>query len=146
MKNRIRLTVYTVIPVLGLGLLGMNIASAHGFFGFGNSNINPDQFVSWQTTMFQNEANMLGVSVDDIKNGWAEGKSLVQIAEDHGISKDQLQQKMRDSMASQTKSRLQTLVDKGVITQSQADQRLKFLENNQDQHRKGMMLGRGFGF
>ncbi len=146
MKNRIRFAAYTVIPILGLSLFGVGVASAHGFFGFGNSNANPDQFVSSQTTMFQNEASMLGISVDDVKNGWAQGKSLVQIAEDHGITKDQLQQKMKDAMLQQTKSRLQALVDKGVVTQSQADQRLKFLENNQNKAHRGMMMGRGFGF
>lgn len=127
MKNKLLL--YAIFPVIGLGLLGFNAASAHGLFGgFGSvANMTPEQIVNRQQTMFQNEADMLGISVEDVKNGWAEGKNLLQIAADHGITKEQLQQKMKDAQTAQLKAQLQTLVDKGVITQAQADKRMQFI-------------------
>ena len=124
-----------MIPAfVGAGLLGVNAASAHGMFGgFGNlgSTLTPDEIATKQQAMFQNEANLLGVSVDEVKAAWAAGKSLVQLAADKGITQAQLQQKLKDSRVAQLKSQLQALVTKGVITQAQADQRLQFIQNQQ---------------
>jgi len=143
MKNK--LLIYAIFPVIGLGLLGYGAASAHGFGMFGGfgglSNLTPDQIATRQQTMFQNEANLLGISIDGVKNGWADGKSLVQIAADHGITRDQLQQKMKDAQTAQLKSQLQTLVDKGIITQAQADKRLQFI----NQQVTSGKFHRGFG-
>ena len=135
-----KLLVYAFIPaVLGLGVIGAGVASANGWFG-GFSSLTPDQIATRQQTMFQNEANLLGISVDDVKSGWAQGKSLVQIAQDHGITQDQLTQKLQDARLAQTKVQLQNLVDKGIITQAQADSRLQFMQNNAGpKGRMGMM-------
>ena len=134
MKNK--LFIYGILPIIGVGFLGTGIASAHEFFG---TKMTPDEVASRQQTMFQSEAAMLGVSVDDVKSGWAQGKSMFQIAQDHGITKEQLQQKMKDARTQELKTRLQALVTKGSITQAQADARLQFI---QDAAPKGMM-GRG---
>lgn len=140
MKNKI--LAYAIFPMLGLGLVGINTASAHGLFGGlgGMSNLSIDQIIARQQDMFAKEAALLGISVDDVKNGWAEGKSIVKIAQDHGITKDQLQQKMKDSQVAQLKSQIQALVDKGVITQAQADKRMQFVQNEIDAGK----FGRGF--
>lgn len=143
MKNK--LLIYAIFPVIGLGLYGLNMASANGLFGgFGGvANMTPDQIVERQQNMFQNEAGLLGISVEDIKNGWAEGKSLVEIAADHGITKEALQQKMKDAQTAQLKLQLQTLVDKGVITQAQADKRMQFVSQQFESGKFHRGLGRG---
>lgn len=140
MKNKI--LAYAIFPMLGLGIIGMNAASAHGLFGgFGGMpSLTSDQIATRQQDMFSKEAQLLGISIDDVKNGWAEGKSIVQIAEDHGITKEQLQQKMKDAQTAQLRSQLQTLVDKGIITQAQMDKRRQFV----DQQTANGKLGRGF--
>ncbi len=140
MKNKI--LAYAIFPMLGLGIIGMNAASAHGLFGgFGGmASLTPDQIATRQQDMFQKEASLLGVSVDIIKNGWAEGKNIVQIAEEQGITKEQLQQKMKEAQTAQLKTQLQALVDKGIITPAQMDKRLQFV-NQQAANGK---LGRGF--
>lgn len=137
---------YAALPVLGVGLASAGMASAHGFgFGFmGMSNVTPDQIASNQVAAFQNIANLLGLSVDDVKNGWAQGKSISQIAQDHGITLDQLKQKMKDAQTAKMKILLKTLVEKGVITQAQADQRLQFLQNMQTTTGGKGRMGRGF--
>lgn len=152
MKNK--LVAYAALPVIVLGLAGAGIASAHGTmggFGLGRfgDNLTPDQVATNHQTMFQNEANFLGISVDDVKNGWAQGKTLQQIAQDHGITREQLQQKMKDAWTAAMKTQLQTLVTKGIITQAQADARLQFLEsaaNGAGKGRMGKGFHRGFGF
>lgn len=143
MKNK--LLIYAIFPVIGLGLLGFNAASAHGLFGgFGSvANMTPEQIVTRQQTMFQNEASMLGISIDEVKNGWAEGKSLVQIATDHGITKDELQQKMKDAQTAQLKSQLDILVANGTITQVQADKRMSFVSQQVANGKFHKGFGRG---
>lgn len=143
MKNKLLL--YAIFPVIGLGLLGFGAANAHSLFsGFGlAANMTPEQIVTRQQTMFQNEADMLGIGIDDVKNGWAEGKSLIQIATDHGITKEQLQQKMKDAQAAQLKSQLDILVANGTITQVQADKRMQFIGQQVANGKLHKGLGRG---
>lgn len=147
MKNK--LVVYGLIPVaLGVGLIGANVASAHGLgFGFGKA-LSADEIATRQTEMFQSEADILGVSVDDVKGAWAKGETMQQLMQEKGISETTVQQKMKDLRTSQMKTELQALVDKGVITQAQMDSRLQYMQTAQDSPgRGGMGPGmRGFGF
>jgi hypothetical protein len=138
MKKKILL--YSMFPALVLGFVGVNSASAHGWFG--NYNVNPDQAAQQQQTMFQNEASLLGISVDEFKNDWAAGKSVAQIAQEKGMTQQQLQDKMKQTRLDQMKAELQNLVTKGVITQAQADQRLQFVQQ-QTANLKG---GKGMRF
>lgn len=128
-----KIFIYSIIPVLGLVLFSAQPVSAHGMgggmgmlggFGLGN----PDQIATAQQTMFQKEADLLGVSLDDVKNAWAEGKSMAQLAKEKGITQQQLQDKMNQSRTSQIKAQIQSLVDKGIITQDQANKRLQFVQ------------------
>ncbi len=126
MKNK--LFTYSFLPVLGLGLfLGNNVAPANAFFG-GKAKPTPEEIATNQQTMFQHEAELLGISIDEVKGAWAQGKTLMEIAADHGITEEQLQKRMKDAQTAELKARLQALVDKNVITQAQADQRLKAIE------------------
>lgn len=83
MKNKLKIVAYSAIPLVGLAMLSANIASAHGFDGFGGAfgmgrfgSSNSAELASNLQTKFQNEANLLGISVDDVKAGWAAGKPL----------------------------------------------------------------------
>lgn len=143
MKNK--LLIYAIFPVIGLGLLGFSGASAHGLFGgFGGaSNMTPEQVVARQQAMFQREADMLGLSIDIVKEGWAEGKNLLQIAAENGITKEQLQQKMKDAQIAQLKAQLDILVANGTITQAQADRRMNFVAHQFASGKFHKEFGRG---
>jgi hypothetical protein len=133
MKLKHKIIAYSMIPAfLGVGLLSVSDASAHGLFGGLNKNLTPDEIASRQLDMFENEAKILGVSVDEVKDAWAAGKSLAELAKDKGITQDQLQAKIKDARLQQIKTQLQALVAKGVITQSQADKRLATIQNQQN--------------
>lgn len=139
---------YAALSALGISLAGVGIASAHGmgslgFGGFMGPSLTPDQIATAQQNQFQKIADLLGISADDVKNAWAKGENLQQIAQDHGVTAAQLQQKMKDVRTAQLKSQLDTLVQKGVITQAQADQRLQFVQN-QAANMKGRMGHMGF--
>ncbi len=141
-----RLFAYAALPVLGLGLIGAGTASANGF-GFGGGNMAPADIAARQTEMFELKAGILGISVDEVKNAWAEGKTIQKLAEEKGITTEQLQEKMRATHLTQMKSHLSVLVSNGVITQAQADKRLETMQNMPAGGRNmGRGAHRGFGF
>ena len=141
--------VYTLLTVGILGLLGVGFASAHGWSGF-SANFSPEEITQRFETMFQNKADLLGISVDEMKSAWAEGKTLMEIAEEQGISQEQLQETIREGKRERLQSHLQTLVDNGVINQEQADQRLQTMEERFENGDFGKGchggFGRGFGW
>ncbi len=137
MKNKLKIVAYSAIPLVGLAMLSANIASAHGFDGFGGmmgfgSGGNSAEATANLQARFQNEATLLGIDVDSVKNGWAQGKTLEQIAIENNITAEQLQQKIKDQRLSTMKTHVQSLVSAGVITQAQADSRLSFMQSNLD--------------
>lgn len=134
---------YLVLPVMAFALLGVGTASAHGWFGMGSS-ATPEQMAQAQVSIFQQQANLLGVSVDEVKTAWAQGKSLQAQATEKGITQEQLKQKMQDARKQQIKTQLQALVTQGVITQAQADQRAAFIDQ-QIQNKQNGRIGRGMG-
>ena len=100
--------------------------------------------------VFEIWAKILGISVEKVKNYWAEGKTLKEIMEAEGIDKSKVKERKKELRLEQIKSFLQTLVDKGIITQEQMEKRLEF-EKNRLNEGKGWGFGRGgkhfwFGF
>jgi hypothetical protein len=127
MKNKF--IVYAVVPVvLSVGLIGANAAAAHNMFRPA-SNLSPDEIVSFQQNIFTKESQILGISEAELKADWALGKTFNQIIQDRKLDKTQIEQRMKDAQAVQMKAQLQTLVDKGVITEAQADSRLAAMQS-----------------
>ena len=121
-----------VIPAFALaGLIGVNSASAMGMGGhfggrgFGAGADDPDK---WSQRITQ-EASMLGISTDEMKNYWSQGKNIKDISAEKGITDEQLKTKMQAAAEAKIKSQLQALVDKGYITQAQGDARLTVMKN-----------------
>lgn len=146
MKKKIM--AYAVVPaVLGFGMLGAGVASAHGLFG-GVQNLSISQIIERQQDMFKKQASILGISEAVVKEGWSQGKTMREIAAENGITSEQLAAKMKAAQETQMKEHLQALVTNGVITQAQADSRLKFMQEklaNGKGKAKGRMH-RGFDF
>lgn len=140
MKQKI--FIYFVPAVLGFSLLGTGIVSAHGFGRSSMAQLSPEEIATREQSMFQHQADLLGISVLEVKNGWAEGKTIQEIAAENNITAEQLKQKMKAAHLAQMKSHLDTLVSKGVVTQAQADQRFstmqKMMENGKTRLKKGL--------
>jgi uncharacterized protein YaiL (DUF2058 family) len=96
--------------------------------------------------MFAQQATLFGITVDEAKAYWAEGKTIADIAKDKGLTEDQLRTKMDAARQAEMKTRIQNLVDQGVITQAQADKRLQFLSTQSTKLPMGRGFHRGFGF
>lgn len=133
---------YAVVPaVLGFGMLGASVASAHGLFS-GVSGMSSEQLIERQSEMFKHQALLLGVSEQVVKEGWAKGLTMKEIAAANGISDEQLKAKMKVAHEEQMKTHLQALVTKGVITQAQADSRLQVMKTKLEKGKgKGVRMG-----
>jgi len=134
---------YIILPALALSLAGAGIVSAQGWGG--GFNASPEEIAERQTAMFERQAEILGLSADQVKSAWAEGKTMREIAEQYGVSQEDIQTRMKTERQEQTQSRLQALVDKGVITQEQAAQRLQAMEERSENMGNGQMMSKGFG-
>lgn len=86
---------------------------------------------------FTQEAAMLGLTVDDIKNAWAEGKDIKTLAKEKGISEAALKVKMEAARDAEMKTKMQALVTAGTITQAQADKRLVTMKTKFANHKGG---------
>ena len=114
---------YALLPALSLGFVGANVASAHWMGGAG-PNVTPEEIATRQASMFQETATLLGISVDAVKEGWAAGKTITEMATENGITEEALKIKMEAARKAKLAAQLKTLVDQGIITQAQADKRL----------------------
>lgn len=118
---------YALVPAMGLTFAGVNLAAAHGWYG-GGFNTSPEDIATHQAAMFQSQSSIFGLSVDEIKNAWADGKDLRDIAKEKGMTDEQIRTAMANAHKEQMRAHLQALVDKGIITQDQADRRTKAME------------------
>ncbi|MEA3344442.1 MAG: hypothetical protein U9Q16_02060 [Patescibacteria group bacterium] len=142
---------YAIIPALTFVVLGAGVASANGLFN-GFRNLSPEDIAQKQEVMFQEKADFLGVSLDEMKNAWTEGKTIKDIAEEQGISEEEMQARMRQAKEEALQSRMQAMVDNGVISQEQANERLEFMQNRLEnkimgenmKERIGDQMGQGF--
>lgn len=103
-------------------IMGASSASAMKMGMMGQTD--PEQFAKQHTEMFQRTATIFGITVDQAKAYWAEGKDIRDIAKEKGISDADLKTKLDAQREADMKSSLQALVTKGIITQAQADARL----------------------
>jgi len=114
---------------------------AHGGWFGQPVNLSPENITERFQTMFREKAEILGISTEDFKTAWSQGKDLREMAQEQGITKEQLQEKMQEKRKEQMQEQLNVLVQNGVITQEQANNRMGFLENRFEN--RG--LGEGFG-
>ncbi|HRH23052.1 MAG TPA: hypothetical protein PK295_00255 [Candidatus Magasanikbacteria bacterium] len=143
---------YAVLPAIALALLGAGAVSAQGmgvggsirgggpeggFFIFNNAD--PGEFASHQTQMFTSQAELTGLSVDEIKEAWAQGKNLDELLTEKGIDPETIRAKMKTAHEEKMKEQIQSLVTKGVITQAQADKRIEFMKNHKPDPRGNKM-------
>ena len=135
MKKIALLGAIAAIGVAGT-LVVTNTVSAKGF-GQGrglNNGINSQNSATmkgrglYRGNQLQFAAQSLGLSQEDLQAQLNSGKTLNTILQEKGMTLDQFHQKMEEQM----KAYLQTLVSQGQITQAQADQRIQFMEQRQD--------------
>ena len=136
---------YLVLPVMALSVVGLSSVSAHGWFG-GFSNATPEEIATRQQEMFDHKAELLGVSSDTVKEAWSEGKSLIEIAEENGVSEEELKNRMVETRKARHKEFLQALVDNGVISQAQANRRLQIMDERIGEGKMRGGFHRDYGF
>ncbi len=136
-------TKYLVIPaVVVVGLLAGSTVSAHGFGGFFMAKGTPQEIsVQWEQRLTQ-DASLLGISLEEMKTYWSQGKNLHEVATEKGLTKEQLQEKMKVAREAEHKAFLSALVSQGKLTQAQADARFSAMQQKQ-KNIKSMMKMKG---
>jgi transposase-like protein len=76
-----------------------------------------------------------------VKDAWASGKNISEIAKENGITETQLQTKIQAERQEQQKERMDALVSQGVITRAQADQHLSIMKDRTPGEGRGMGAG-----
>lgn len=135
----------SVLGALGIAVASIATASAMSFGGMmgGMNNLTADEIAARQTTMFQTQAALIGATVDDVKNAWANGTDFLTLAKSKGVTEEQLKTKMQAQRVAEMKTQLDTLVAKGVITQAQADKRLATMQTKMTNKKSFGMHGYG---
>ena len=142
MKTRFKKA--AIAGLMSLAALGAVSVSAMGFGG-GMNTLTPDELATKQSAMFQEQATMIGATLDEVKTAWAEGKDFLTLAKEKGLTETQLQEKMKAKRDTEMKTMLQSLVTKGVITQAQADKRLATMIAQNANGKMGKMGKKGHG-
>lgn len=73
-------------------------------------------------------ANKLGLTTSQLLAELRQGKSLAQVASDHGVSRDDLKNALLDA----ARANANTLVQQGVLTQDEAERAITDVQNNLD--------------
>lgn len=121
-----RAAMYAAVPAVVIGLAFAPTAFAHGFGGF--MAIAPEDAAKRHAQVFQQHATTLGLPVDVLKDGWADGKSIREIATASGLADAQVSERLAAAYKAHMKAQVQAMVTSGVITQAQADRRLQALD------------------
>jgi hypothetical protein len=94
---------------------------------------------------FTTEASILGVTVDEVKDAWANGKNIFDLAKEKGIATSTLQAKMEAAREAEIKTRMDALVANGTITRAQADKRIATMKAKMTDKTKKRMQRHGMG-
>lgn len=123
------------VALIAVVLIGIGSASAQGIGGkgvFGRSHT-PEE----QGQVFAEKAEVLGITVDQFKEYWVDGKNIKDILSDMGIDEDEWRESMQEYRKTKMEEHLQELVATGIINQEQADKRVESMEERRN--------GLGFG-
>lgn len=123
-----------LLSLLILGFLitvGVNSALAEGWFR-NKENFDPEERVAMRGEMFQSKADLLGISLEQMKEYWSEGKDIKEIAKEMNISEEELQLKIQESHKVRMTEHLNLLVERGRITQEQADAKFTYMQERMD--------------
>lgn len=134
--------ILTYGSILAIALFfGVGVSQTNAFWG--GNRISVDERVAMQQTMFDEQAKLLGLTVEEVKNAWANGQNIWELAKSKGITEETLKAKMLALKETKIKEELKALVDKGVITQAQADARLNHMQTMKDRMTEKIGKGKG---
>jgi len=128
---------FSFVALLALSIGGLTIASAHGP-GFIKGDFEPGEK---HQIMLEQKADILGLSADELQAKHDEGLKFMEIAEEQGITLEQMQAKHMADLG-------QALAD-GKITQADYDKKLEWMSDKQAKFESGEWnpeeCSKGFG-
>lgn len=109
----------------------LSASPVFAFWGWGKGlalGFDVDKAIERLKEMFENWAKILGISVEKVKEYWAQGIGPKEIMEKEGINEEKVKENIRNLRLERLREFLQKLVDKGIITKEQMEKRLKVEE------------------
>lgn len=85
---------------------------------------------------------MLGLNKEEIRYEIQQGKSLSEIAKEQNVSTEEIEQAIIENR----RERFQQAVQKGCLTQEQAEERIRLMQEKNQQRMNRSMGGNRFGF
>ena len=128
--------IFLLAPLLVILLFGFGVTQARNFGA-----LNAEDTAQKYTQMFQFQADALGIPVDEVKNAWAQGKTIQEIIDEKGINEDEIRSRLDNMSLQQTKDEMDALVNQGVITREQAEQRINFFQEQISQQAEKIQQG-----
>lgn len=143
-----KILLYSLLTVGVVGLVSASAVSAQGFF----YNRAMDSAGGYERIL-ENKAEILGLSVDDLKAAKEEGQTFQEIAENQGLSIEELRaqmqekkQELRAQKMEGMKAHIEELVANEEITQERADYKIqKIQERFENFEARGKMFYRNAG-
>ncbi|MEN9881265.1 MAG: hypothetical protein RLZZ308_448 [Candidatus Parcubacteria bacterium] len=125
-----KIVIYTTFSsLLGASLFGAVSVSAINFPRFDVDTNFEERFSPRYTQLFQEQASMINATIDEVVTALVDGKDLLTLAKEKGMTEDQFDEKMKAKRDAQAKSNLDSLVSRGLITQAQADKRINLVKS-----------------
>jgi hypothetical protein len=115
-----KLALYSLLALSLFSLAGTGVAYAKGPNNATTNGNNQGNKGYGYENMLSSKAEVLGISIDELKASLAEGKTFLEIAEAQGLTSEDL----HEAMSAQAESRINQRVANGTLTQEQADELL----------------------
>ncbi len=136
-----KLFAYALLSATAITLIGSGIVYAQGPQSwFWAQEIAEDSIVKHQEIL-EHKAQIMGISTEEMQENWQENKRFGKFAEDYGLDREEIMEKMAEARRNNLQERLKALIESGVISQEQADQRMEAM---QDESFGGIRAHRGF--
>lgn len=121
---------YAIIPTVALvTILSAGAASAYGSPIFYGDKADPQVIANnWEFKLTQ-DAKILGISLEEMKNYWSQGQDIWSIAKEKGLSQENIRTSRQNAQQEMMKLWLANLVSQEKISQEQANLRLASIEN-----------------
>ena len=139
-----KILLYSLLAVGVVGLVGASAVSAQGFFHNRGMNSDGGDTKGGYENMLKTKADILGLSVEDLKAAKESGQTFQEIAEGKGLSVDELRaqmqekkQELRAQKMEGMEARIAQLLADGEITREQANEKLEWIGNHEG---KGKMF------
>ncbi|HHE40449.1 MAG TPA: hypothetical protein ENL10_02990 [Candidatus Cloacimonetes bacterium] len=126
----------SLIGIAAFTLVGGAVALANSGNDFG--------LFGGHKQMFENKADILGITAEELETQ-LEGNSFAELLDKQGVTHEEFREQMHTGMQASMTEKLQQMVDDGILTEEQMQEKLEFMEQRHAEGGGPHMMGKGIG-